>query len=131
MRRHYLGAHIRVIPGEHNEAAGIAAGRLLLEEDELPTAVFASNDRCAIGLLDSLGRAGVDVPGELSVVGYDDSHLSHLSHIDLTTVRQDADGIAERAVKATVERLETPTLDARELVLDPKLVVRGTSGPPR
>ncbi|WP_328611642.1 LacI family transcriptional regulator [Amycolatopsis sp. NBC_00345] len=128
MRRHKLAD--RVIPGAHNEDAGMAAGRLLLEEKQLPTAVFASNDRCAIGLMHTLGRAGLDTPKDLSVVGYDDSHLSHFSHIDLTTVRQDADSLAEHAVRAAITRLDDSTVAPGEMVLDPKLVVRGTTGPP-
>ncbi|THV42083.1 LacI family DNA-binding transcriptional regulator [Glycomyces buryatensis] len=131
MRRHKLDEFIRVIPGHHTEDAGIDAGQLLLGEDDLPTAVLAGNDRCAFGLIHSLSRGGVDVPGQVSVVGYDDSHLSHLSQLDLTTVRQDADRIGTYAVRSAVERLEQGGLDSREVVLDSKLVVRGTTGPPR
>ncbi|MBA2951519.1 LacI family DNA-binding transcriptional regulator [Streptomyces himalayensis] len=135
MRRHGLAGEIRVIPGAHDEDAGIEAGRLLLAERDrglsLPTAVLAGNDRCAMGLLMTLTQAGVDVPGEVSVVGYDDSHLSHVMPIGLTTVRQDAVLIAEYAVRFAVERLESGESEPREAVLDPKLVVRETSGPPR
>ncbi|MGI5373582.1 LacI family DNA-binding transcriptional regulator [Streptomyces sp. CA-251387] len=133
MRRHGLEAELRVIPGEHTEQSGIETGRLLLAERDsgrpLPTAVLAGNDRCAMGLLMALTRAGVDVPRDLSVVGYDDSHLSHLMPIGLTTVRQDAVLMAEHAVRFAVDRLEDQDLEPREAVLDPKLVVRGTSGP--
>ncbi|MFD3475176.1 substrate-binding domain-containing protein [Streptomyces sp. NPDC058695] len=83
------------------------------------------------GPVDDLARAGVDVPGEVSVVGYDDSHLSHLMPIGLTTVRQDALLMAEYAVRFAVEHLEKGELTPKEAVRDPKLVVRGTSGPPR
>jgi DNA-binding LacI/PurR family transcriptional regulator len=131
MRRHKLDDEIRVIPGAHNEDAGIAAGQLFLSENRLPTAVLAGNDRCAMGLMHALGRAGVDVPGDVSVVGYDDSHLSHLSHIDLTTVRQDAGGLAQHAVRSAIERLDDNTIPPKEIVLDSKLVVRGTTGPPK
>ncbi|MEV0223123.1 LacI family DNA-binding transcriptional regulator [Streptomyces sp. NPDC050704] len=135
MRRHGLAGEIRVIPGAHDEDAGIAAGRLLLAERDrglpLPTAILAGNDRCAMGLLMTFTHAHVDVPGEVSVVGYDDSHLSHVMPIGLTTVRQDALLIAEYAVRFAVERLENTELEPREAVLDPKLVVRETSGPPR
>jgi DNA-binding LacI/PurR family transcriptional regulator len=135
MRRHGLAGEIRVIPGAHDEDAGIEAGRLLLAEHErgapLPTAVLAGNDRCAMGLLITFTRAGVDVPGQVSVVGYDDSHLSHVMPIGLTTVRQDVVLIAEHAVRFAVERLENGELEPREAVLDPKLVVRGTTAAPR
>ncbi|KKD08032.1 LacI family DNA-binding transcriptional regulator [Streptomyces sp. WM6386] len=133
MRRHGLEAEVRVVAGEHTEQAGIEAGRLLVAERDqgvpLPTAVLAGNDRCAMGLLMALTRAGVEVPRDMSVVGYDDSHLSHLMPIGLTTVRQDAVLMAEHAVRFAVERLESPELEPREAVLDPKLVIRGTSGP--
>jgi len=133
MRRHGLESEARVIPGDHTELSGIETGKLLLAERDrgqhLPTAVLAGNDRCAGGLLMSLMRAGVDVPRDMSVVGYDDSHLSHLMPIGLTTVRQDAVLMAEHAVRFAVERLEGGSVEPREAVLDPKLVVRGTSGP--
>ena len=134
MRRHGLMAEERVIPGEHTEASGIETGRLLVaEHDEgrpLPTAVLAGNDRSAMGLLMSLTRAGVEVPRDMSVIGYDDSHLSHLMPIGLTTVRQDAARMAEHAVRFAVERLEDREREPQEAVLEPELVVRGTSGPP-
>ncbi|MFC5638345.1 LacI family DNA-binding transcriptional regulator [Streptomyces bullii] len=133
MRRHGLESEVRVIPGDHTEQSGIETGHLLLAERDrglpLPTAVLAGNDRCAWGLLMILTRSGVDVPRDLSVVGYDDSHLSHLMPIGLTTVRQDAALMAEHAVRFAVERLENRALEPREAVVDPKLVVRGTSGP--
>ena len=85
----------------------------------------------ALGLLDAFNRAGVGVPGAISVVGYDDSSLSRLAHVNLTTVSQDARRQAEHAVAAAVERLEDGHRDGhREIVLAPHLVVRGTTGPP-
>lgn len=131
MRKHKLAAHARVIPGDHTEASGINAAQLLLGEERLPTAILAANDRCALGVLDVLHKAGVKVPEDVSVVGYDDSRVTMLSHIGLTTVHQDAEGLAQRAVQAAVERIEAPALDPRELVLEAKLIVRGTTGPPR
>jgi DNA-binding LacI/PurR family transcriptional regulator len=130
MRRRRLGGHLRVIGGDHTEAAGMRAARTLLDEGVLPTAVVASNDRCALGLLDALNRAGVEVPGMLSVVGYDDSTLSRLAHVNLTTVNQDARRQAEHALAAAVERLDAGRTAQREVVLAPHLVVRGTTGPP-
>jgi DNA-binding LacI/PurR family transcriptional regulator len=131
MRRHGFQDDIRVLSGDYTEEAGAAAGRLILSEGQLPTAIFAANDRCAHGLLDTLIRAHVDVPGEVSVVGYDDSEVARLSFINLTTVRQDAAVMAEQAVQAVVERLDHGRSQARDIVLEPSLVVRGTTGPPR
>jgi len=131
MRRHRLGGHLQVIGGDHTEAAGTRAAQALLEAGRpLPTAVVAFNDHCALGLLDAFSRAGVGVPADVSVVGYDDSSLSRLAHVNLTTVSQDARRQAEHAVAAAVGRLDHGRSAAGEVVLAPHLVVRGTTGPP-
>ena len=103
----------------------------MLAEPSLPTAVLAGNDRCALGLLDVFTRAGVDVPGELSLIGYDDSHLSDNPRIDLTTVHQDAAALARHAVQLVTTMLEERQSGVADVVLEPKLVVRGTTGAPR
>ncbi|THV38715.1 LacI family DNA-binding transcriptional regulator [Glycomyces buryatensis] len=131
MRGHGLGEHIRVLPGNHTEEAGADAAReLLAETGPLPTAVFASNDLAAIGLLDVFTRSGINVPEQISIVGYDDSHIAGLSHIDLTTVRQDVPKLAQLAVQAADEQLRGVREPGAYLRLESKLVVRGTSGPP-
>jgi DNA-binding LacI/PurR family transcriptional regulator len=130
MRQRGLGRHARVIPGDHTEEAGTRAAVLLLEGDVMPTAVMASNDRCAVGFLDALARRGRAVPDSVSVVGYDDSMLARLAHVDLTSVSQDAREQAGQAVALAVERLEGGRTSPREVVLTPHLVVRSTTGPP-
>jgi DNA-binding LacI/PurR family transcriptional regulator len=125
MRRHALTGRIRVIPGDHTEEAGVRAAPALLEGRA--TAVIASNDRCAVGLLDRLARLGVDVPGDISVVGYDDSTLARLGHVDLTTVSQDAPRQAEEAVALLAGRLDDGRTEPREVVLPPRLVIRTTT----
>jgi len=130
MRRHGLADQTWIIPGDHTEEAGIRAAAMLLAGPGLPTAVMASNDRCAVGLLDVLTRRDVPVPGSLSVVGYDDSALARLAHVDLTTVSQDARRQAEQAVALAVEQLEGDRTVPREVVLTPHLVVRSTTAPP-
>jgi DNA-binding LacI/PurR family transcriptional regulator len=126
MRSHGLADHVAVIPGAHNEQAGAAAARAMLDAGTLPTAVLAGNDRCALGLLDVFTRAGVDIPGELSLMGYDDSHLSDNPRIDLTTIHQHAAGLAQHAVRLAVAMLEGRS-EAADVVLEPKLVVRSTT----
>ncbi len=129
LRRHGLDG--RVVPGGSVEAAGAFAARTLLDEPDLPTAVIAANDRCAIGLLDVFLRAGVRVPEDVSVIGYDDGELARLSHIDLTTVSQEAAEQARRAVGAALERLDGTRTEPVEVVLSPHLVIRGTTAVPR
>jgi DNA-binding LacI/PurR family transcriptional regulator len=129
MRRHGLDDEIRVIPGDYTEESGARAAEALLSDSHLPTAVIAGNDRCAVGLLDSLLRAGISVPRQVSVIGYDDSQLARMSHINLTSVSQDVPHMAEAVMHAVVERLENGRSEAREIVLKPSLVVRETTGP--
>jgi DNA-binding LacI/PurR family transcriptional regulator len=131
MRTHGLTEHVNVIPGAHDEAAGAAAARRILAARIQPTAVLAGNDRCALGLLDGLARAGVDVPGDISLIGYDDSRLSDNPRIDLTTVHQDAAGLARHAVRLAVAMSEGDTDVEEDVVLEPRLVIRGTTAPPR
>ncbi|MFI0732979.1 LacI family DNA-binding transcriptional regulator [Streptomyces sp. NPDC021225] len=128
MRRHGMDGHSRVLPGDHTEQSGERAARHLLDDGEPPTAVVAFNDQCAIGVLTALTRAGVAVPREMSVAGYDDDALSRLSCFDLTTVSQGAEEQARRAVAAAVERLDQGRTTPREVVLPPRLVVRGSTG---
>ncbi|MFI1729009.1 LacI family DNA-binding transcriptional regulator [Streptomyces acidicola] len=127
MRRHGLDDHIRVLHGDHTEEAGERAARQLLSGTQLPTAVVAFNDQCAIGVLTALGRAGVPVPGAVSVAGYDDDALARLSCFNLTTVSQSAEEQAHHAVTAALERLDEGRTEPREIVLPPQLVVRGTT----
>lgn len=131
MRRAGLGDRVRILAGDHTEDAGVRVGHDLLDAGTLPTAVVTFNDRNALGLLDALGRAGLDVPGQVSVVGYDDSPMARLAHVDLSSVSQDVTGLVEHTLTAIVERLDGGRTDHREVQLPPRLVVRGTSGPPR
>jgi LacI family transcriptional regulator len=127
MKRHGLSAEIEIIHGDFTEGAGITAARTLLARTQRPTAVCAANDRSAIGLLDELRRAGLDIPGDIAVAGYDDSILSQLTHIDLTTASQQPRQQAAEAVKAVVERLDDHRSERRNIVLQPKLIVRRTT----
>ncbi|MGB3355617.1 MAG: LacI family DNA-binding transcriptional regulator [Mycobacterium sp.] len=129
MRKHGLDRCARVIDGDFTESAGTVAAQQLLE-GELPTAVVCANDRLGVGVLDALRRAGVDVPGQISVTGYDDSMLARLGHIDLTTVSQRPQEQADRAVAAVIERLDGGREDPRSAVLTPDLVIGATTAPP-
>ncbi|WEO93545.1 LacI family DNA-binding transcriptional regulator [Streptomyces sp. FXJ1.172] len=130
MRRHGLADQVRILTGDNTEASGERAARHLLDGSRLPTAVVAFNDQCAIGVLAALTRAGVAVPGQVSVAGYDDDTLARLSCFNLTTVSQGAREQARHAVTAAVERLDQDRTEPREVVLTPHLVVRGTTAAP-
>lgn len=128
MRRHGLAGQIDILDGDYTENAGIIAAGALLERATRPTAVIAANDHSAVGLLDSLRRSGVDVPGDIAVAGYDDSPLAGLTHVELTTVNQRPREQAARAVHAIVERLDHARTEPVNIVVPPRLVPRATSG---
>jgi DNA-binding LacI/PurR family transcriptional regulator len=83
-------------------------------------------------VMDVLIRAGVRVPQEVSVLGFDDSPLAGLAHIDLTTIRQDSAGLARAAVQRLVARLDEVSVDgsAVDIAREPTLIVRGSTAPP-
>ena len=119
-----------VVSGGDTEDAGSAAISALLPSDRRPTALVVFNDRAALGVLDRLRRDGVDVPRQMSVVGYDDSPIARLATVDLTTVSQAPEAMAVAAVKAAIEHLEDGIVAPVDVVLDPHLVVRATTSAP-
>ena len=118
-----------VVDGAFDEEGGSVAVRRALGEGWTGTAVVAANDRVALGVLDVLVREGVDVPGRVSVTGYDDSPLAQLRHVRLTSVSQDPAEQARQAVRTVLRRLEEgPEAEPVDVVLTPRLVVRDTTG---
>ncbi|SHM69488.1 LacI family DNA-binding transcriptional regulator [Cryptosporangium aurantiacum] len=126
MRHHGLDAEIRVVPGGPTGEDGATATAPLLTDP--PTAITVFNDLAATGVLDALRRAGLSVPGDVSVVGYDDSRLARLTYLDLTTIAQDTAAMTTLAITRAVDRIEGETVTPRELVIPPHLVIRGTTG---
>jgi DNA-binding LacI/PurR family transcriptional regulator len=125
-----LGRTADVIAGGFNEDAGAHAAQRLLNCGTLPTAVIAANDLIALGLIDHLERKGVRVPDAVSVVGYDNTMIAGLSHINLTTINQPGSEMGHEAFGLVLER--TRGRDTRSaLVHQPTLVLRSTTAPPR
>jgi DNA-binding LacI/PurR family transcriptional regulator len=120
----------RIIGGGLSEEDGAAAARRLLDEEDRPTAITVFNDRSATGVLDVLARAGLRVPEDISVVGYDDSHLARLAHINLTTIAQDTAEMTRLSVDRAIARIDGSELTNRALIVAPQLIVRGTTAPP-
>jgi DNA-binding LacI/PurR family transcriptional regulator len=121
-------AHI--LPGGLTEYDGATAARALLRTRPLPTALTVFNDRCATGVLDVLRSGGIDVPGDMSVIGFDDSRLARLSHVALTTVAQDTQQLTTLAIGRAAARLDGSTITERELVIPPHLIIRSTTAAP-
>ena len=107
---------------------GVAAARRLFDRPSpLPDGVFCSTDEIALGLIDELRYGmGLDVPTDVAVVGFDDIPMARAAAYDLTTIRQDTEGLAREAVARLVERLATPDTPPRSELIPVTLVERGT-----
>jgi len=113
-----------------NARAGVAAADELLGGPK-PTAVFCTNDMLALGLLRRLGQAGVAVPGDLAVVGYDDIEFAADAAVPLTSVRQPKYQLGRAAAELLLDEADRPDQhEHRRFVFKPELVARASSGAP-
>ncbi len=130
MRAAGHAGNTRVVPGGFTESGGYRAATELLRRAGRPTAVFVASDLAAFGVLDAAVALGVAVPEQLSVVGYDNTAIAALRHIDLSSVDQAAARIGASAAHALLDRIAHPDRRAQRIVIAPTLVPRGSCGPP-
>jgi DNA-binding LacI/PurR family transcriptional regulator len=116
--------------GDFSIESGARAGRTLLGIATPPTAIFALNDRMALGLIRAAGDSGLRVPADLSVVGFDDISLATLLTPALTTVSQPGFALGTAAARALFQLLDGEPL-APPAALPTELIVRGSTGRPR
>jgi LacI family transcriptional regulator len=109
---------------------GLEAARALLGLPRPPTAILAYNDKMAVGALRAAAERGLNVPRDLSIVGFDALEMSQASVPRLTTVRQPIEEMARISVELLVSLLERREVDTAHVVLATELVVGGSSGPP-
>ncbi|MFE2873770.1 LacI family DNA-binding transcriptional regulator [Embleya sp. NPDC059259] len=108
-----------------NARSGTEAAVRLLADGRLPSAVFCANDLLAMGLMRELSRAGVRVPQDVAVVGYDDIEFAAASAVPLTSVRQPTYRLGRTAAELLFEESEQPESHThRQVVFRPELVVR-------
>ncbi|MGP9488180.1 LacI family DNA-binding transcriptional regulator [Glutamicibacter sp. 363] len=115
----------QILPAGSDEATAFAVLREYLEKTpqaERATAVLAFNDRAALGARQAIDLAGLQVPEQICLAGYDDSEFARLAHADLTSVRQDVAALAQAAMQAA---LYSPGASSTHA---PQLVVRGSTG---
>ncbi len=120
-----------VVEGDFLEARGYEAARELLSLPQPPTAIFASSDAAAFGVLGAARDTGSAVPGDLSVLGFDD--IVEASHMGaaLSTVRQPLREMGHVAVQRLLSLLADPTQPPARLVMETELVIRKTTAAPR
>uniref|UniRef100_UPI002458F28A substrate-binding domain-containing protein n=1 Tax=Nocardia abscessus TaxID=120957 RepID=UPI002458F28A len=131
MQRH--GLEPMVVASEHTDSAGMAAVRRLLNlfsRDNFPTALVCGNDFNAVGAMSALEEAGLRVPEDVSVVGYDNTSLAALRHVALTTIDQPRTQMGRLAIEALTERLRDGRTAPVRRRVEPSLVVRSTTAAP-
>jgi DNA-binding LacI/PurR family transcriptional regulator len=126
-----LADRVDVLTVGFDEEDGADAARQLLNRDSLPTAVACCSDHCAAGMFATLTRAGVAVPEDVSVVGYDDNTIAAFSFLRLTTVHQDVELTVSAAVDAILTRLADGDSSPRDIATPAPLVIRSTTAPAR
>jgi DNA-binding LacI/PurR family transcriptional regulator len=131
MRQCDLVDHIVIAEGAHTESGGYRGAQEIIRLERFPTAIFASNDLCAIGAMNALEEAGLHIPLDISLVGYDNTSLAALRHIALTSVDQPGSEMGRSAIERLSERINGTRTEPRHDVVAPSLVVRSTTAPPR
>lgn len=117
---------------EHSDwsfESGYRAMERLLERAPHLTALFAQNDRIAIGAMRALREAGRDIPRDMAIVGYDDIPVAAYCHPPLTTIRQPMIEVGQLAARLLIQLVENPETERREVLLKPELVKRDTTLP--
>lgn len=118
-----------VLVGDWSARSGYEHGRTLAAAGEA-TAVFAANDQMALGVLRAYHESGARIPADISVVGFDDVPEAAYFSPPLTTVRQDFGEVGRRSLRLLLRQIEGAPLDTDQVVIEPDLVLRNSSGPP-
>jgi DNA-binding LacI/PurR family transcriptional regulator len=117
------------VPGDWGVRSGYLAGCRLAAEPGL-TAVFVANDQMALGVLRAFAEAGLQVPDQVSVVGFDDVPEAAYFSPPLTTVRQDFAQVGLLALELVLRQMTDGSGEERHVVVEPRLVVRESAAPP-
>jgi len=118
-----------MIHGDFTQRGGYDAMVTLLEAEERPTAIVGANDLMAIGAMKAAQNHGLQVPGDVSIVGFDDISTSEFVIPALTTIRQPIYEIAELACRMLIQLVSGQELTDRHILLVPELTIRESSGP--
>lgn len=116
--------------GDFSEEGGERAARLLLTLPEPPTAIFAANDHSAIGAMRAAQALGLRVPGDLSVIGFDDIHAAAFTDPPLTTIRQPLEQMGATAVRLLIDLIRGAEPDELHVRFPATLAPRRSTAPP-
>lgn len=121
-----------IFEGGYGLEGGARAAAHFLPMPDRPTAILASNDMCALGLIGEAEAVGLSVPGDLSIVGYDDIALAGLSRLNLTTIHLPKREMGAAATKLLMKRIRRKRpMPQQTMIFPTRLVIRGTTGPAR
>jgi DNA-binding LacI/PurR family transcriptional regulator len=118
-----------VIPGDLRYEGGLAAGSAIAKLAPRPTAVMAINDLTAVGVIKALLKAGIRVPQDISVTGFDNTRLAEYSNPSITTVDVHRDMLGQMAADALHELSASPNPQGREYQIPAELILGDSSGP--
>lgn len=124
-------APVAVIDGMYDRDVAAAAARQMMESAERPDAIFVGNDHMAFAVMDQLRGMGVSVPGDVSIVGYDDVPLAAWGAYDLTTVRQPVNRMVEATVETLLAKIDDPERPAQKIEIDGPLIIRSSARVPK
>lgn len=116
-----------VVNGDFEFQGGYNGMIELLALETVPQAVFTSNDAMAVGVYHALYQAGLQIPQDVAVMGYDDIELARYLSPPLSTIHQPKDELGELAIDTLIHRLRDPDASQQTLVLTPELVARGSA----
>lgn len=119
-----------ILEGNYHQDSGYANALALLQADQTVTAVFASNDLMAIGVMDAIAQMGLCTPDDVSVVGYDDVISTYFQNSSLTSVYQPVENLGRLAAERVIERMGV-TVNKIEVDLEPVLRVRTSTAAPK
>jgi DNA-binding LacI/PurR family transcriptional regulator len=130
MAVHGLESEVVVAESDFTEDAGYRAAARLLRNGHRVTAIAAINDLAALGAMSAVADAGLRVPDDIAVTGYDDTSVGAIRQVSLSSVNPDSSGIGTLAAQCVLQRIEDPCRIAEEHLLTPRLVTRYSSGAP-
>ena len=122
-KRHFFNGDLKL-------ESGYAVGKIYVENlAELPSAIVVSNDMMALGFIGYCREHNVQIPEMLSVVSFDNIIFASLHDIRLTAIDQQVQKMSEHAARLILRRIEDPEAEPERIILEPKLIVRGTTAP--